>query len=101
MQHSGGRLILRSRSGTDQRTGRSGIIITIADTGPGMPKAILNQIFEPFFTTKGSLGTGLGLWISREIVDRHAGRLTLRTSNRKQSAGTVVMLFLPFDPVHR
>ena len=66
-----------------------------------MPKAILNQIFEPFFTTKGSLGTGLGLWISREIVDRHAGRLTLRTSNRIQRAGTVVMLFLPFDAVQR
>jgi signal transduction histidine kinase len=101
MQHSGGRLILRSRSGTDQRTGRSGIIITVADTGPGMPRAVLNQIFEPFFTTKGSLGTGLGLWISREIIDRHAGRLTLRTSNRKHRAGTAVMLFLPFDAVHR
>ena len=101
MQQSGGRLILRSRSGTDQRTGRRGIIITVADTGPGMPRAVLNQIFEPFFTTKGSLGTGLGLWISREIIDRHAGRLTLRTSNRKQCAGTVVMLFLPFDAVHR
>ncbi len=101
MQHAGGRLILRSRSGTDQRTGRRGIIITVADTGPGMPRAVLNQIFEPFFTTKGSLGTGLGLWISREIIDRHAGRLTLRTSNRKRHAGTVVMLFLPFDAVHR
>jgi signal transduction histidine kinase len=97
----GGQLRLRSRSGSDQRTGRSGVLITVADNGPGMPAAVRDQAFEPFFTTKGTLGTGLGLWICREIVDRHAGRLLLRSSQRPGRAGTVITLFLPFDAVTR
>jgi signal transduction histidine kinase len=101
MQQSGGRLMLRSRSGLDQRTGRRGVIITVADTGPGMPAAVRNQAFEPFFTTKGALGTGLGLWISRDIVARHAGRLLLRSSQREGCAGTVITVFLPFEAVTR
>jgi signal transduction histidine kinase len=51
-------------------------------------------MFDPFFTTKGIVGTGLGLWISREIVDRHRGRLLVRTRRGK---GTVFELFLPFE----
>jgi signal transduction histidine kinase len=101
MQQSGGRLVLRSRSGLDQRTGRRGVIITVADTGPGMPAAVRNQVFEPFFTTKGALGTGLGLWISSDIVARHAGRLLLRSSQHEGCAGTVITVFLPFDAVTR
>jgi signal transduction histidine kinase len=101
MQQSGGRLILRSQKGRDQRTGRAGLILTIADTGSGMPAAVAKQAFEPFFTTKGALGTGLGLWISREILERHSGRLLLRTSQRGGHAGTVIRIFLPFDAISR
>ena len=101
MPHSGGRLLLRCREGSDQRTGRNGLVLTVADAGSGMPATIAHQAFQPFFTTKGPLGTGLGLWISQEIVERHSGRLLLRSSQREGHIGTAVMVFLPFDAVSR
>jgi len=101
MPHSGGRLILRCREGSDQRTGRKGVTLTVADTGSGMPAMIVRQAFQPFFTTKGSLGTGLGLWISQEIIERHCGRLLLRSSQRGGHRGTAITVFLPFDAASR
>jgi signal transduction histidine kinase len=52
-------------------------------------------MFEAFFTTKGISGTGLGLWISNEIVARHSGSLAVRTSQAAGGSGTVFALFLP------
>ena len=94
---SGGRLLIRSREGTDWRTGRRGIILTVADTGCGMSPHTLTRIFEPFFTTKGQKGNGIGLWISRGIVDRHHGVLTVRSRDSAEGSGTVFALFLPFN----
>jgi signal transduction histidine kinase len=51
--------------------------ITIADDGPGVSAQDVDRIFEPFFTTKSVTGTGLGLWIAKEIVERHRGTITL------------------------
>ena len=93
----GGRLLVRSRTGTDWRTGRRGLVLTVADTGTGMDAATRARVFEAFFTTKGISGTGLGLWISLEIVERHQGRLLLRSSQGARQRGTVASLFLPFD----
>lgn len=93
--HRGGRLVLRSRDGHD-RAGRRGVFITVADNGPGMSKETLARAFEPFFTTKGFSGTGLGLWVSQEIVNRHSGKLRLRSSRQSSKSGTVVTIFLPF-----
>jgi PAS domain S-box-containing protein len=93
---NGGRLLLRGRVGTDWRTGRAGLILTVADTGAGMDAKTRNKVFEAFFTTKGISGTGLGLWISQEIVDRHKGRMLLRSSHGQEKSGTVLNLFLPF-----
>jgi PAS domain S-box-containing protein len=94
---AGGRLLLRSREATNWRTGRKGLVLTIADTGVGMDAQILQKIFDPFFTTKGIGGTGLGLWVSQEIAERHKGTLRVRSSQLKGSRGTVFALFLPFD----
>jgi signal transduction histidine kinase len=90
----GGRLLIRSREATDISTARSGVVLTVADTGAGMSAETTAKVFEPFFTTKGINGTGLGLWISSEIVERHQGRLLLRSSPGR---GTVFSLFLPFE----
>lgn len=95
MHPEGGRLLLRGREGTDWRTGVCGLVITVADTGPGMSPQTQAKAFEPFFTTKGIGGTGLGLWISREIVIRHNGRLSVRSSQSELSRGSVFVLFLP------
>jgi len=97
MNPTGGRLLIRSREATDWTTGRKGVVLTVADTGPGMAPHTLSRIFEPFFTTKDTSGTGLGLWISREIVDRHRGVLKVRSSQSTLGSGTVFALFLPFD----
>jgi PAS domain S-box-containing protein len=97
----GGRLLLRSHAGREWTTGRPGLVITVADTGSGMPASVASRIFEPFYTTKGASGTGLGLWVSSEIVHRHHGTLRFRSSEKKGRSGTVFALFLPFDAVSR
>ena len=94
---TGGTLLLRSHRAVDPVTGLAGIRIVVADTGQGMDGATKSRIFEPFFTTKELNGTGLGLWISAEIVERHRGRLLVRSSQSAQYHGTVFSLFLPAE----
>lgn len=93
----GGRLLVRSAQGTNWKTGEQGLRLTVADTGTGMNKRTLSSIFQAFFTTKGIGGTGLGLWVSHEIVQRHHGRLSVRSSDSPGKSGTVFSLFLPYD----
>jgi PAS domain S-box-containing protein len=93
----GGRLLLRTRMGREGAIGVPGLVITVADTGIGIPAAAAKHIFEPFYTTKGASGTGLGLWVSSEIVRRHRGALRFRSSEKKGCSGTVFSLFLPLD----
>lgn len=100
MHSSEGRLLVRSRAATDWKTGRAGMMITIADTGTGIARENRAKIFEPFFTTKGLSGTGLGLWVSRDIIERHKGRLSLRSSSHDTAHhGTVFTIFLPCEVV--
>jgi len=101
MAPRGGRLLLRSHESTHWPTGRRGVTLTIADTGSGMGPRVISSIFQAFYTTKGEGGTGLGLWVSKEIVDRHQGILRVRSSQRPSHSGTVFTLFLPFQPASR
>jgi two-component system, sporulation sensor kinase C len=96
MQEHGGRLMIRSHEATQWRTGGKGVLFTVADTGTGMSSETLKHIYKAFFTTKSIRGTGLGLWISHEIVERHHGCLKVRSSQRAGKAGTVFQLFLPY-----
>ncbi len=90
----GGRLRLRSRHVSTERRGRCGVVLTVADTGSGMTAEVKRSVFEPFYTTKGLDGTGLGLWISHEIVARHQGTMRVRS---RVGSGTVFRIFLPID----
>ncbi len=101
MLPGGGKLYVRSREGINWRTGEKGVALTIADTGSGMPPQVLARIFDAFYTTKGIAGTGLGLWISKEIVDRHHGTLLVRSSQDPKHKGTVFIAHLPFNAVQR
>ena len=101
MHESGGRLLIRSRAATSWRAGRRGILLTIADTGRGISSENLPRIFEPYFSTKGAGGTGLGLWLSRQIVERHHGILRARSSQRQGRNGTIFTLFLPYNGLIR
>ena len=76
-------------------------MLTVADAGSGMSEAVRKRLFDAFFTTKGIGGTGLGLWVSQEIVERHKGVLRVRSSEAGPWKGSVVTFFLPFEAASR
>ncbi len=95
MGHAGPRtLVLRARPRRFWSSGAPGIALLIADRGSGMDQATLARIFEPFFSTKGITGTGLGLWVSREIISKHSGLIQVRT-RKEAPSGTVFRIVLP------
>ena len=75
----------------------AGVRISIGDHGHGIPAALKPEIFKPFVTTKGQKGTGLGLWLSHSIVERHGGRLRLRSSTSASGSGTLFSFFVPLE----
>ncbi|HEX7288504.1 MAG TPA: PAS domain S-box protein [Candidatus Angelobacter sp.] len=76
---------------------KPGLRVTVGDNGCGIPRASLGRLFEPFFSTKKDIGVGLGMWVSREIIQRHGGSIRLRSSNDPVHHGTAVMIFLPCE----
>jgi PAS domain S-box-containing protein len=92
----GGHLRVRTREATEWATGRRGVTITVADTGTGMSAETKAKLYTAFFTTKGIVGTGLGLWVSSGIVERHHGKLAV-CSREGKASGTVFSLFLPYE----
>lgn len=101
MGSDGGRLQLRCREAIATKSGREGLVFTVADSGPGMSPQTVKRALEPFYTTKDIGGTGLGLWISHEIIARHNGHLRFRSSQHPHHHGTVFTIFLPFQAISR
>lgn len=94
------RLCLRVRDSHHPRTGEAGVRLTVADTGSGMSEATLKRIWEPFFTTKGT-GTGLGLWVTEELIRKHRASAWVRSRRGGRGHGTVFSIFFPHDGVNR
>jgi signal transduction histidine kinase len=98
-----GRLVLNVRRSRCWREPNvEGVRISVMDTGCGMSEDVLSRIFEPFFTTKEATGTGLGLWVSAEIVRKHRGTVRIRSraavenqANGNRRSGTIFMIFFP------
>jgi PAS domain S-box-containing protein len=88
-----GRLVVAVRPAKD-RAGRQGVSVTVADSGSGMDRHMFERLFHPFVTTKGEAGTGLGLWVSKGILDNHHAGITVRS---KPGSGTVFRIFFPLD----
>jgi PAS domain S-box-containing protein len=86
------RVVLEDSQAADSRPGAT---VTVTDSGPGILENHLNKIFKPFFTTKGELGTGLGLWVSRGIVEKHGGTIELTNSTDPDLRGAAVRVYLP------
>lgn len=97
----GTKLIVRERQACDWKTQRKGIRVTVADTGQGMNADTLKHIFEPFYSTKGDTVTGLGLWITKEIVEKYCGSVRVRSSQQPHNHGTVFSIFFPFECAHQ
>jgi signal transduction histidine kinase len=94
-----GTLIIRIHAARDWRGGRDGYRIVIADNGPGIPEESRKKLFEPFYTTKGERGTGLGLWITRQLLHKHGGSIRFRSRHATPSrtGGTVFSVWLPLE----
>jgi signal transduction histidine kinase len=92
---TGGRLLIRIHAAHDPATGALGVRLVVADTGSGMSSRTQRAIFEPFYPTKGATGTGLGLWVSNQIIARHKGRIRVRSNQSPDRHGTVFSIFLP------
>jgi signal transduction histidine kinase len=77
------------------RTDLNVVTLIVADTGQGIPQQNLQRLFEPFFTTKKDIGTGLGLWVTRQLVEKNGGSIRVRS---KEGEGTVFRVTLPELP---
>jgi PAS domain S-box-containing protein len=75
--------------------GRAGTIVEIADSGRGIAPHVEKKLFQPFMTTKGERGTGLGLWVSLGIVQKHGGTVRISNSTEGDLRGAVVRVYLP------
>jgi signal transduction histidine kinase len=94
---AGGTLSLRARRGhgrLQDGTWSEGVHVSVADTGIGMSAQTMAKIFEAFFTTKQATGTGLGLWVSEEIIRKHGGNIRVR-SRQGERSGTCFWMFFP------
>ena len=97
----GGRLLVRARRSHHWKNDfQPGIRFVVADTGIGMAPGVRERVFEPFFTTKETTGTGLGLWVSHEIIAKHHGFVHVRTraAAPDKPSGTVFQIFIPDNP---
>ncbi len=97
----GGKITVTVVSSTEPQDGTSGIerpgvLVTIEDQGAGISEEIRDQLFQPFFSTKGEAGTGLGLWVSKGIVQKHDGAIALVSHTDPQNHGTAISVFLPY-----
>jgi PAS domain S-box-containing protein len=105
--NGGGRLLIRAAQSHCWKDGRAGVRVVVADTGTGISCEVRKRIFEPFFTTKLATGTGLGLWVTQDIMDKHSGSIVVRSrtatpdsataekNGAGTTSGTVFMLFFP------
>jgi PAS domain S-box-containing protein len=94
--NAGGQLMIRLHPQQSWHNGRRGVRLTVADTGEGIKPEIAAHLFEPFQTTKELTGTGLGLWVSKGIVEKHGGIIRTRTRVGERH-GTVFTVWLPLD----
>jgi len=92
---TGGNLRITVREEYDWQLMRRGIAVSIVDTGVGVKPQDSRKLFEPFFSTKSTKGTGLGLWISKGIVQKYEGRISFRSIRIGAACTTCFRVFLP------
>jgi signal transduction histidine kinase len=96
---TGGRLLIRVSPACELKGRRPGVRVTVADTGEGIGEDMKGRLFEMFQTSKEATGTGLGLWVSRGIVEKHGGSISVRSRRAEGGAGsgTVFAVWLPLE----
>lgn len=92
--------VLRIQIGKIVHSEVEGVQIMVRDNGMGIRQEHLGKIFEPFFTTKGDLGTGIGLWVTKQLIEKHGGNIVLTSCTDSGKSGTTLSIFVPFaNPV--
>jgi len=92
----GSRIIIVARKVNHHPSGRKGFRITVADYGSGIDDHVKQRLFDPFFTTKKDIGTGLGLWITKDLLEKRGGHIRFRSRHIAPS-GTVMSIYLPMQ----
>jgi signal transduction histidine kinase len=90
----GGQISIYSEAA--HQSGQSGVLVRVVDNGVGIPEQLQSKLFNPFVSTKEESGTGLGLWVSRSIMERHGGSIGLSSNSEPDTRGTTVSIFIPF-----
>ena len=78
-------------------SGNEGVEVLVRDKGMGISPENLDRVFEPFFTTKTHHGTGIGLWVARQLLEKRGGSINLQSNTEFPLNGTTVSVFLPFQ----
>jgi PAS domain S-box-containing protein len=90
---------------SETTSSKEGLQIVIRDNGTGIQEEHLPRIFEPFFTTKGQVGTGIGLWVAKQLIEKQRGQIAITACTDPENSGTTLTIFIPFagsqsaDPV--
>lgn len=92
----GGKILISARASHHFQSGRHGVRLTVADQGTGISRESQRKLFTPFFTTKKEVGTGLGLWITKDLVEKKGGHIRFR-SRTQVKAGTAMSIFVPLE----
>ena len=91
----GGQLRVHVFDCVEKKTQRRGVRVSITDTGSGVKREDARRIFQPFFSTKSAKGTGLGLWITKGIVQKYEGTLRFRSLRLRRASTTCFSVFFP------
>jgi signal transduction histidine kinase len=89
------RIVMRASASVDPKDGKRWVRIAVSDGGTGIPEATAKNIFDPFFTTKGTVGNGLGLWVCKQLVEKHGGYIRVRSTTDGERRGTTFSVRLP------
>ena len=84
----------------DMQESEDGIGLTIQDDGVGIAADDLPRVFDAFFTTRTTVGTGIGLFVAKQFVEGHGGRIDIESRNRSEDHGTSVRVFLPISTAY-
>jgi PAS domain S-box-containing protein len=93
----GGILRISAKNTSDPEPG---VLLAIADNGSGIPEEDLPHIFEAFFTTRSTIGTGIGLFIAKQFIEGHGGKILVETSTASEIHGTTIRVFLPLHTAY-
>jgi signal transduction histidine kinase len=91
----GGRLSVRVHEYTESSKRIRGVSVSVCDTGSGISPEHAKRLFEPFFSTKSNKGTGLGLWISKGIIQKYEGTIRFRSVRLSGGSVTCFRIFIP------